>query len=306
MTRRALPNQHPWQRTIRWSLVLTALLVCSLDEMDVGAQPSPRPNGASGTAPSPMRMPPAEESAFDIERLANRDRATRRVGQLSDAEASKRGFKISLHEAIARGTVGRACSNILAGAQWNQDVWHFFDSNAHFDNCAFSASIDYINERIAAIDVAVQGSDHKAALKAIGQVLHALQDFHAHSNYVELMAASHAKFSEWQPIRLWDRADQARLLEMGEGSLVSGVWEYSSPKQCRAPALTHEQLAKDSSPTTSGKAPIAQWGMTGFDAAYRMADRTSNEFLLWAFKRWPLLENTCGPVIAYGLMIDRR
>jgi hypothetical protein len=120
------------------------------------------------------------------------------------------------------------------------------------------------------------------------------------------MALAHARFQDTKQIRLWDKADQTLLLEMANDSLVSGVWDFSGPKSCRASALTHEQLAKDSSTTVSGKALLARWNMTGFAAAYQMADATSAEFMRWAFKRWPLLEEKCGPVIAYGLMLDRR
>ncbi|MEX3973830.1 HET-C-related protein [Paraburkholderia caribensis] len=254
-------------------------------------------NGSAGSVPP-------ESKLFDIDQLPNSKLAERRVGTLSDEEAAKRGFDVKLHTALVKGTVGRACSNVLAGAQWNQDVWHFFDSSAHFDNCAFGASLDYVDTLLAEVDSAVKSGNRDAALKAVGQTLHAIQDFYAHSNYIELSAQDTPAFANVPVLRIWESSGRDAVL--GMKALRSGLWGPSNPKFCPAGSKTHSQLAKDNPGTESGQALMKSWGITGYVAAYQMAERASEDFLKWAYVKWPYLEQTCGPVVGFAVVVDRR
>jgi len=284
-------------RKLAWLCVLLAcswLALCLRDAM------------AQSTGEASGRSAPPPEELIDLDQLPNAQRSMRRIGAFSDQEAARRGFKLTLHEALAKGTVGRTCSNLLVRAQWNQDVVHFFDSKAHFDNCAFGPSVTYVQSLLAEAGRAADRRDRDATLSTLGQVLHAIQDFYAHSNYVELSAASVSRFDQVTPVRVWEPGAQEKVADQVRRGLVSGVWSFSSPQQCLAGARTHDELAKDGPSTDAGQESIAQWNMTAFQAAYRLADLSSAEFLGSAFRKWPFLEEACGPVLGYAVFVDRR
>ncbi len=117
-------------------------------------------------------------------------------------------FSISKHKQIFKEMVFATadnedsnCSRQLVQAIYLQDIGHFFDANAHFDNCTFDGSIDYIESLLGEADDLVKsahthrdggqyrrgGTAVAEAMTRLGQVLHAVQDFYAHSNYVDLM-----------------------------------------------------------------------------------------------------------------------
>uniref|UniRef100_A0A0G4GXY6 VWA7 N-terminal domain-containing protein n=1 Tax=Chromera velia CCMP2878 TaxID=1169474 RepID=A0A0G4GXY6_9ALVE len=67
------------------------------------------------------------------------------------------------------------------------DTANQLTSGQHWDSCGFSAGAKFVNRKI---DEAVQALDPKApnvnaAMKAFGLWLHSVQDFYAHSNWVE-------------------------------------------------------------------------------------------------------------------------
>lgn len=76
--------------------------------------------------------------------------------------------------------------NEIAEADASVDSHSFFVPHAHFDNEQFhDASERLITLRQRAAEAARQGDGHTARL-LLGQALHTLQDFYAHSNWVEL------------------------------------------------------------------------------------------------------------------------
>lgn len=249
-----------------------------------------------------------KEESLNFDSLTNSQRSIKKVGQLSNEDAEKRGFDLKLHTALADGKTGRQCTDELISAQWNQDVWHFFNSEAHFDNCAFASSLNYIRELRGSTGKAIENKDIKSALKGLGQILHAIQDFYAHSNYVELMHTEYNDFSRVPIISIWNNDGESTIKQLLPKGLISGIWKASLPssKFCGDKGLTHSQLAKDNISTTSGEKILDKWHKTGFEAAYSLADNASFEFLQWAYKEWPLLEETCGPIIGYGLLFERR
>jgi len=82
-----------------------------------------------------------------------------------------------------------------ANARVDFDFDHLHNSNAHiasyhFDNCNFLESTDRINqmyaEAVAALDPQNQNLMLDKAAEAFVQLLHIVQDFYAHSSWVEL------------------------------------------------------------------------------------------------------------------------
>lgn len=75
-----------------------------------------------------------------------------------------------------------------------------FVSKVHFDNCDFDAGLDHLAslmDEVASYARAAEATTDNAerddavshAFFALGQALHSIQDFYAHSNYVELQMA---------------------------------------------------------------------------------------------------------------------
>ena len=81
------------------------------------------------------------------------------------------------------------------------DVVHVFESEAHFDNCKFLESSNNINslynQAVTALTTNPQPTpaDFSMAAEAFGQLLHTVQDFYSHTNWVELQWAGQAPSS---------------------------------------------------------------------------------------------------------------
>lgn len=152
----------------------------------------------------------------------------------------------------------------------------------HFDNCVFQLGVDLYNELWNKIK---QTSECKEKLKLFGQILHIVQDFYSHSNWVELNL-------NHQTIPVWDLKMASLPYE-----ILSGTWEYSHPHHSRYDTLvtfaTHWQINKDMmdkllSPTACR---IVTGGYhkerTLFDLAMEVATHASEEEL----KKFKLLNN---------------
>lgn len=192
----------------------------------------------------------------------------------------------------------------LRWAVWNQDVWHQFQSTAHFDNCDFHGSVQYIHRLLDEVKNHAEGATatqsdparHNAKLAAyfaMGQALHAIQDFYAHSNFVELQLKklvekpiSQSEFMD-ALVPWWYPGSESIIDDLVAKGLVSGhVW-WGSPQRCAAGTLTHAQLAKDSNEKNGGTA--AAFGMTLHQVAYEMASRATQRFLEYVWEEWPVL-----------------
>jgi hypothetical protein len=69
----------------------------------------------------------------------------------------------------------------------------------HFDNNAFEKSYAYIGEQRSLVISSLQTSDAVAAWSAFGRLTHTVQDFYAHSNYIDLWLALHTNGSRPVP-----------------------------------------------------------------------------------------------------------
>ncbi|KAB5581392.1 hypothetical protein PHYPO_G00175120 [Pangasianodon hypophthalmus] len=66
------------------------------------------------------------------------------------------------------------------------DFWHFFSARYHFDNEEFLSGRDLITKGLGTVKDSVNKQRYQAAREALGKILHTLQDFYSHSNWIEL------------------------------------------------------------------------------------------------------------------------
>ena len=117
--------------------------------------------------------PPPDEFVWESEYLTRADVRVLEFDSLGD-DASL--FSISKHKQIFKEMVFATadnedsnCSRQLVQAIYLQDIGHFFDATAHFDNCTFDGSIDYIEsllgeaDDLGAIVKSCVWADHAAA-----------------------------------------------------------------------------------------------------------------------------------------------
>jgi len=139
-----------------------------------------------------------------------------------------------------------------------------FDSALHFDNCTFALGSQVIQDHWTQIESGAY------PYYDFGRLTHTVQDFYAHSNWIEL-------HQDVSPIPVWD-LNPATL----PADIVSGVFSLDSPKLCGPGAPTHEELNKDSPNSPEGSKVVASGpnaGKTLFDLAFATAlQATKNQF----------------------------
>jgi hypothetical protein len=92
----------------------------------------------------------------------------------------------------------------------------------HFDNNAFDKSHAYIEEQRALVISSLHQEDATSAWSAFGRLTHTVQDFYAHSNYIDLWLTLHTNGSRPAPFNV-DPVEPA-ILE--SGALRSGKIYY--------------------------------------------------------------------------------
>ena len=94
------------------------------------------------------------------------------------------------HIDITRQAIGADFSpralQVILRANLGQDQPHklFGRDHFHFDNNAFESSYAYIEEQRAAIGANLARADARSAWQSFGRMIHTLQDFYAHSDYI--------------------------------------------------------------------------------------------------------------------------
>lgn len=139
----------------------------------------------------------------------------------------------------------------------------------HFDNCAFHEGVHKI-QRDRQIIAAEADRVSVRSILALGRILHTVQDFYAHSNWIELHLAA-------DPVPLWD-LDPATL----SIAVRSGSWTAGVPRCHREPACpTHGELNKDSDGSAMSRLVVPSGpnaGKTHWDLARKAAvDATTAE-----------------------------
>ena len=141
-----------------------------------------------------------------------------------------------------------------------------FESALHFDNCTFDLGVQRIDDLWQLIQSDVEVNRYVT----FGTMIHTVQDFYAHSNWVELQVAQ-------SPVPVWDL-----VLTSLPASIVSGTFFLDSPKECGPGAPTHAQLNKDSPDSEEGQKTVTSGpnqGKTLFDLAFAAAlDATRVQF----------------------------
>jgi Heterokaryon incompatibility protein Het-C len=214
-----------------------------------------------------------------------------------------------------------ACSEELNKAIYQQDILHQSESRAHFDNCDFDGALGYIEQLLRSIDQLL-AADSKLtgpenvsrnkisqAMFALGQISHALQDFYAHSNYVEIMEFRRTNIKNEKNIpivKVWESSARNEIASLISEGLVSGrVW-WGFPKKCASTVPTHGDLAKDSPASPAGARTTRWMGRTSFDIAFALAQKSTAALLVYASRRWPAVRRKCGDTLAFESVQDHR
>lgn len=230
-------------------------------------------------------------------------------------------FDGATHKLVLDGLVNNTYFAELRNALYLQDSAYQFSSKAHFDNCDFDASIAYLEQLLAEagkhVDTALTSRKSKdepgaiAAAKkaffALGRALHGVQDFYAHTNYVELAKADVKRVTDIAVVAPWRDKGKALIQELLPKGLVSGYVFWGFPQRCPGGALSHGALANDSESTTAGKIKVPHLNnITQYKIAVTLAREASRELMRDAFERWPILSELNGPNIALEAFVDRR
>ncbi|EFC80458.1 hypothetical protein [Parafrankia sp. EUN1f] len=182
-------------------------------------------------------------------------------------------FQINYHAAITRdscadGSIGASDLSIIILANMATDLDQF-DSAVHFDNCAFKPGVERVSELWRLIEAE---TDKQNLYNLFGTMIHTVQDFYAHSNWIEL----HQNVS---PLPAWDLK-----VESLPAGIVSGRFLLDSPKLCGPNAPTHDQLNKDS-PSSPEGSKIVQDGPNQGQTLFRLAFATAVEATVVQFSR---------------------
>lgn len=211
------------------------------------------------------------------------------------------------------------CADWLNEAHYRQDIVEQVLSSAHFDNCDFDGALDKVQARMAEARQLAKQGDRKGAIKVLGQIVHAVQDFYAHSNFVELMEKEYpGAFSSVRPLRLWTTDGRKAVDALRKGTfagkplaakaaLVTGVVWWGFPKRCPSGTPSHGALAKDSVDSDNGRVETpAAWGFRRYHAARELAQAETQTLITEALTTWPELGGACGDVVAFTVFNDRR
>jgi hypothetical protein len=224
------------------------------------------------------------------------------------AVAVKPEFSTPIHVRLVRSDArAKQCSDVLARAQWQQDIVLALDATAHFDNCRFDESVAVVQTEMRTAIAAGKQKQQQDALAALGRALHGIQDFYSHTNYVELSAKKYARLEDVPIVTLWNDAGIAELKSLTGSGLRSGYVWWERGDACGKGGLTHAALNKDE-PSGHGAEPIVGWKRTHHQAARDLAQQATEEFLRVMLAqdelRW--LANACNARLQYLLLSDRR
>lgn len=197
------------------------------------------------------------------------------------------------HEAITAAGLPFLQPDLLSALQAanaETDAEFFFVNANHFDDCNFTGGSAVVqtseNEAVSALDPSAPPESDLLAIRAFGRSLHAVQDFYAHTNWIELggnllVDRTLGAFPTLSPYStvpssgfvivqgtkpkraaltrdddapypenavVTVRLDRSRAL-----GLISGTVDYEPGDYCPASvAMTHGELNKDTS-TTAGR-----------------------------------------------------
>lgn len=230
-------------------------------------------------------------------------------------------FDTASHKKVLDGLVSNKYVGELRKALYLQDTYHQFESKVHFDNCDFDESISYLVDLLKEVDVhvaaakaekekgdtaAIESSILKAFF-ALGQALHSVQDFYAHTNYVEMIVEQTKKSTDINIVLPWKPSGKNRIKELTGKGLVSGYVFWGFPQKCPEGTPSHANMAKDKPTTPSGMVKVPHLeNRNRYQIAMQLARGASQELIDNAFQRWPLLKEVNGEHVAFEVLVDRR
>lgn len=331
-----------------FTLLLLSIIITPPPGVSI-AQPPAKPSPAIPPAPPPEILPELTEQSLDrgvvevlvfapsaraADRMMQRSKNTINKSNESAAVSSAASdasvasttsstivFDPSDHEGLSKQLLTSAYVTQLRKALYWQDTYHQRESKAHFDNCDFEESMEYIDELLRECDAHVaealrqQSAGRKDAAEAavrdaffsLGQALHGIQDFYAHTNFVEMMKNDGRLLSQINPVPFWRAGGREQVRSLQGRGLVSGYVFWGHPKLCAGTVPSHSDLAKDSATTKEGMIIVPRWGnVTQYRAAYQLALNASREFLNYAFSRWAFLREKNGDATAFEVFQERR
>lgn len=105
-------------------------------------------------------------------------------------------MKTRFHQQITTAALGAhfspAALRVIIAANIGQDAlpYQVGHDHFHYDCSAFAAGDAYVDSQHALAHTALQAGHPTLAQQALGRLTHTVQDFYAHSNYVELWLAA--------------------------------------------------------------------------------------------------------------------
>ena len=142
-----------------------------------------------------------------------------------------------------------------------------FDSVLHFDNCTFALGAQRIADLWQLIE---SGTVELNPFLLFGTMTHTVQDFYAHSNWVELHEAA-------SPVPVWDL-----VVASLPAGIVSGTFFLDTPMLCGPDAATLAELNMVSPESAEGRKVVQSGpnqGQTLFALAFAAAlDATQLQF----------------------------
>lgn len=124
---------------------------------------------------------------------------------------------------------------VICTANFRQDTLRgkIGHNEYHFDNNAMEASHRYINEQRGLILASLLTSNNSFAWPAFGRLIHAAQDFYAHTNYVSLWLARYKDSTPPPPPKI----DPVEKSPIQNPNLHSGKRYYPLEILCFIPAF---------------------------------------------------------------------
>ncbi len=173
-------------------------------------------------------------------------------------------FALKRHILITQSATTEILTNeeiqLVVSANLAQDIRQF-ESRVHFDNCAFKEGSLYIEKQWEMID-SDSNRRSKSSLNLFGQLLHTVQDFYAHSNWVEI----HLNEAS---IPIWNLQSESLSTP-----IMSGTWAIGEPKRCSPNTPSHGELNKDEPSSIAGR-KIVKFGPHQGKTLYELAEEVA-------------------------------
>jgi hypothetical protein len=107
----------------------------------------------------------------------------------------RKKFHIEICQRALAGDFSPRALAVIIAANLGQDHirYQVRHPHFHFDSNAFEAGHNYVHQqRQIVMDILHAGKDPKPAWKAFGRMTHTVQDFYAHTNYIQLWVDAHS------------------------------------------------------------------------------------------------------------------